>query len=671
MKYSKLTSIILSASMLSAACFELIPSHIYADAVSENITVDDMCFAVRNENSDELILTSYNGIDTALTIPEKVDGKTVTAIGDKVFSANNIISTVSLPDTINYFGSDVFRDSSVISVNIPKSLRVIPSYTFNNCQELETVSFHDDIAIIANTAFKKTNISVPQELRECVTGDVINSSDASCQFMSEDWRYNIISKGGSVRAEIVSYLGSESDVTVPSKLNNADVTACGEKNFPDINAVKSVVFPDTMTSLDIRFAGTEIEEIVVRGVKDIPVSEFENCTKLRKVTLAEKADSYTIGSKAFKNCISLESVSYPVECNKLSIESSAFENTGLKHLTLMCSSDLGSDAFAKCESLLTAELTDANVSPRAFMDCTALTDMTFRGETILSDLSVFCCDSLENVSFTDLKLESYNAFRNCPKLYTIDNKEVFNSETGDFITEYRDFIFTHFNGSDNVGFINDYVLAQVNRIVKENTDDSMTDIEKVLVLHDWVCNKTKYTEGNTGDRENHNDASVFMNEFTVCEGYARACNLLYHAAGIETYYVRSSDHAWNIVNIEGQYFHVDATWDDTEPISRQWFLKSDDELRKAGGSHSDWSLNVPSPLHDFQSDTLHECKYRMGDVNADGNIGVADLVTLQNHLLGRSKLEKDNWILSDMSYDGKINVFDMVLLRKAVITELS
>ena len=120
--------------------------------------------------------------------------------------------------------------------------------------------------------------------------------------------------------------------------------------------------------------------------------------------------------------------------------------------------------------------------------------MTFSGNTVLADLSVYGCDSLENVNFKDCKVTSYNAFRDCPKLYTVNSDKVFDSSSGDFVPSCRNFIVSHFNGSDNVGFINDYVSAQVKRVVRENTNENMTDMEKVIALHDWVCGSTKYTE---------------------------------------------------------------------------------------------------------------------------------------------------------------------------------
>lgn len=51
-----------------------------------------------------------------------------------------------------------------------------------------------------------------------------------------------------------------------------------------------------------------------------------------------------------------------------------------------------------------------------------------------------------------------------------------------------------------------------------------------------------------------------------------------------------------------------------------------------------------------------------GDVNADGDISVADAVTLQNYLLGRGSLI--NWRSADINGDETVDIFDMVFMRK-------
>ena len=52
----------------------------------------------------------------------------------------------------------------------------------------------------------------------------------------------------------------------------------------------------------------------------------------------------------------------------------------------------------------------------------------------------------------------------------------------------------------------------------------------------------------------------------VCEGYAEAAALLLNRAGVETLVItgdsRGEKHAWNIVKIDGDYYHLDVTWND-------------------------------------------------------------------------------------------------------------
>ena len=56
-----------------------------------------------------------------------------------------------------------------------------------------------------------------------------------------------------------------------------------------------------------------------------------------------------------------------------------------------------------------------------------------------------------------------------------------------------------------------------------------------------------------------------------------------------------------------------------------------------------------------------------GDVNADGEFNIADVVTLQNWLLQKSGAQLKNWKSADLCTDGKLNVFDLVLLKRALI----
>ncbi len=55
---------------------------------------------------------------------------------------------------------------------------------------------------------------------------------------------------------------------------------------------------------------------------------------------------------------------------------------------------------------------------------------------------------------------------------------------------------------------------------------------------------------------------VFVNKKAVCAGYAMAMQYLLNMVGIECTYVTSDTHAWNMIKLEGDYYHIDVTWGD-------------------------------------------------------------------------------------------------------------
>ena len=213
------------------------------------------------------------------------------------------------------------------------------------------------------------------------------------------------------------------------------------------------------------------------------------------------------------------------------------------------------------------------------------------------------------------------AFDGCKKLMNFNGKPVLN-EDGSIKPEFEEYIRKNFNNTQDISFINKYIDYRVKKAVGECVTEDMTDMEKLKAVHDKLCSMTTY-DPRTFDMKNHVDVSVFLNDSSVCEGYAKAMNLMLHEAGIESCYVHTDTHAWVIVNMGGHYFHVDATWDDGDKVKYDWFMKADSEI-KDDPSHKGWVLECPSQLHAFQCEELPECKERMGDVNADGIVDGKD-----------------------------------------------
>ena len=62
---------------------------------------------------------------------------------------------------------------------------------------------------------------------------------------------------------------------------------------------------------------------------------------------------------------------------------------------------------------------------------------------------------------------------------------------------------------------------------------------------------------------------VFVDRKAVCAGYARAYQFLLKLMGIESAFVSSGVHAWNLVKLEGDYYHLDVTWADGSDTKRE------------------------------------------------------------------------------------------------------
>lgn len=152
-------------------------------------------------------------------------------------------------------------------------------------------------------------------------------------------------------------------------------------------------------------------------------------------------------------------------------------------------------------------------------------------------------------------------------------------------------------------------LEQVVNGILAQVDPDWSDLETALFLHDYLATHAQYDE-----TLQIRDAYTILVEGTgVCQAYTLAYRLLLNRVNITSGTVTSTslNHIWNILLIDGNWYHVDVTWDDpTEDRIGQsqhvYFCLSEDKLKATNnGAHTapdfKYSLNVKTDDKTFDN----------------------------------------------------------------------
>lgn len=144
----------------------------------------------------------------------------------------------------------------------------------------------------------------------------------------------------------------------------------------------------------------------------------------------------------------------------------------------------------------------------------------------------------------------------------------------------------------------------------------MNDHEKIKAIHDWVVTHVEYDQS----LSYYTAYDAVVRGKAVCQGYSLIGYRMLDKSGIPVLIaegtVDTGEHAWNMVQLDGEWYHLDLTWDD--PIGAEdgrirytYYLKTDEELRADHG----WTRVYPEAYSAY-ADTLDRLEAASGESEA-------------------------------------------------------
>ena len=303
-----------------------------------------------NSDTDkfEIKVTKYAGKETIVTVPQKIAGKNVTAIGNEAFANNTIITEVYMP-SVKTIGNSVFQGASNLQIVKANDATEIGKNVFKKCSNLQNVELNK-VYELSKELFKNC-----KELR-------------TVEAQNAWW----VQKG--------TFYGCEN----LEQVYTPELESIDDEAFYDCQNLRQINFPKVKYGIGkYAFKGcSSLEEVYMPQVTGVHEEAFAGCTNLKKFTFNKRCDFWDY---AFSNCTSL---------TKLNL-------TSVGEIDQMIPSILDG-AFSGCTGLTEVSIYQYGIRDRAFSGCTNLKKVIFKNNNAYIDqYAFFNCPSLKDVYFKD------------------------------------------------------------------------------------------------------------------------------------------------------------------------------------------------------------------------------------------------------------------------------
>lgn len=148
---------------------------------------------------------------------------------------------------------------------------------------------------------------------------------------------------------------------------------------------------------------------------------------------------------------------------------------------------------------------------------------------------------------------------------------------------------------------------KIDQIYNEVTNENMTTKDKIKAIHDYIINNSIYDEEKADNLNNPNYIAKYKSQtaygpllqgYGICSGYSDAMAIFLNNMNIPNYRISSNNHVWNLVYLDGEWLHLDLTWDDPVVNTKEnlllhnFFLINSVELKNKNTGQHDYDTNI-------------------------------------------------------------------------------
>ena len=142
----------------------------------------------------------------------------------------------------------------------------------------------------------------------------------------------------------------------------------------------------------------------------------------------------------------------------------------------------------------------------------------------------------------------------------------------------------------------EYINAYIQEFINSNINEQTNNYDKIKLFHDHIIKNTKYDVDNID--ESYTAYDLITTGKSICGGYSDIMSIYLNKLGIQNYKITSENHIWNLINLDGVWYHLDMTWDDpvasdgNQYLLHNFFMISTNELYKLDSVEHNFNSNV-------------------------------------------------------------------------------